>query len=268
MLNAARAMRVFLCARSSATAATRGPSAGHVPRRQRTFHTTTPPVAPTALPVVDRNAGVTFQPLPPLAERPAGRELLHLLRADTDQCPVFAVAEQWRYVRTVRVVDGDTVEALLCAQLNPYDVRCASVYRVRLRLYGIDTPESRPPRSDPDRDEIKEAAQRARLGLEGVLFGGLTNRAPHLHAHAVQIAYFRGSDAFGRLLCDLHVLDDEGSLDTALCVNQHLIDNGLAVPYDPAARRSGASQKLSWPQMKAQLEQQREASGQRTAPSE
>ena len=58
-------------------------------------------------------------------------------------------------VKVTRVVDGDTVDA----DINlGFDI----VYKERIRLMGIDTPEMKPSRSNPDREAEKEAAYKAR----------------------------------------------------------------------------------------------------------
>lgn len=109
--------------------------------------------------------------------------------------------------RVLRVVDGDTLDLALYRQ--EYG-RC---YRYRVRLYGIDTPEKRPPLAQANREEEIAAAVRASAAMTAQL--ATTHHRVHLQLY--------GADKYGRLLGTIY----QGPLD--LC--QWMIDQGHATPY-------------------------------------
>lgn len=99
------------------------------------------------------------------------------------------------------VYDGDTVTADV--DLGFYMVQ----RKVKIRLYGIDTPELRA--KEP---ELRLAAQHARDAL----------RKSVLNQTVVLRCYGKGK--YGRWLCEIFVGD--------INVNQWLIEKKLAEPYD------------------------------------
>ena len=116
------------------------------------------------------------------------------------------------------VVDGDTVDLFVDKGTREYGM-------YRFRLIGIDTPELRGKKADP---EPAKAAKEAVIKLL---------RAPALEDRwqvdlktwpvAVQTQKAK-SDSFGRWLADLWVKDDEGN---EVHINGELLELGLAVPY-------------------------------------
>lgn len=110
-------------------------------------------------------------------------------------------------VKVVRVVDGDTMDV---AVYRPEYGRC---YRYRVRLYGIDTPEKRPPLSQANREAEMAASARA----SDAITAKIAETQYRVHAQ------FHGSDKYGRLLCTIY------QDDVDLC--QWMIDQGHAVPY-------------------------------------
>lgn len=113
-----------------------------------------------------------------------------------------------------RVVDGDTVDAMV-------DLGFRTWTDNRLRLYGIDTPESR------TRDDAERAAGKAATAaLSGVLDDAKEEgRSVLMKSH--------GLDKYGRSLATLFVERDDGSY---LNVNDWLLENGYAKPYFGGAR--------------------------------
>ena len=109
----------------------------------------------------------------------------------------------YRYnVKVTRVVDGDTVDVDI-------DLGFGMVYKKqRVRMMGIDTPESR------TRDlEEKFYGKLSKAHLESILAEGEVQLQSH------------GKGKFGRILGELFVGDSSYS------VNQQMIDENHAVPY-------------------------------------
>jgi micrococcal nuclease len=110
-----------------------------------------------------------------------------------------------------RVVDGDTVDADIDLGFN-------MVYKERIRLMGIDTPESRTRNKKEkalglaSKNRIKEILKGA-----GDIEGKRGKKAVYLETSK------EGKGKFGRILGNLWVNDE--------CVNQKLIDENHARPY-------------------------------------
>lgn len=133
-----------------------------------------------------------------------------LLARTLENTKKWTLAGRTTDVKVVRVVDGDTVDVAF--YLNPLD----GFVQFRVRLYGIDTPEKRPPKAQPNRDAEIAAAKRSSEAL--------TNRLAEktFLAHAT----FREADKYGRWLCDLRLTStDEQTL------NGWMIAEGYAKPY-------------------------------------
>ena len=110
----------------------------------------------------------------------------------------------YEYSCTVeRVVDGDTIDVVL-------DLGFDIFYKSRVRLYGIDTPESR----TRDLDE-KARGKMASAFLKEAIEGG--------NKIVIQTKLKDSRGKFGRVLGNI-VVDEEN-------INQSMIDANLAVAY-------------------------------------
>lgn len=110
-------------------------------------------------------------------------------------------------VKILRIVDGDTVDIAMGSE----DRR---VFKYRVRLYGIDTPEKRPSKANADRDKEMEAARVSKDSLMG-MFQKSGNYAT--------VKLYK-PDKYGRLLGTFY---DKNGVD----LNQWMVDQGYAVAY-------------------------------------
>ena len=106
------------------------------------------------------------------------------------------------YGKVIKVYDGDTIT--IAAKL-PYPQ--SPVYRISVRLNGIDTPEIK-----GTGQKEKELAKKVR----DVLHEKLINKIVYLKNTS--------SEKYGRILADVYV-------DT-ICINDWLIEQGFAVKYN------------------------------------
>ncbi len=120
-------------------------------------------------------------------------------------------------VHVTRIVDGDTVDVDI-------DLGFGMIYKKqRVRMMGIDTPESR------TRDlEEKFYGLKSKAFLKNILTGSKKYRDIYLVSH--------DKGKFGRILGEIFIADpyilDEGVMNNAAGnVNQMMIDNHHAVPY-------------------------------------
>lgn len=108
----------------------------------------------------------------------------------------------YRYkAKIVKVVDGDTVDAVV-------DLGFTVSVKVRLRLYGIDTPELKGISTDQ-----KTLARSARDYLEGAVLN-----------EQVEIETVKTLDKYGRWLATIFLFGE-------INVNKMMVEEGLAVEY-------------------------------------
>ena len=109
-------------------------------------------------------------------------------------------------MKITRVVDGDTVDAELDLGFN-------IKYKERIRLMGIDTPESR---TRNKKEKVLGLASKARL-------------KELLKGKKVRIETSKdGKGKFGRILAEVIAIDKEG---TEVNCNTQLCEEGHARPY-------------------------------------
>ena len=125
-----------------------------------------------------------------------------------DNTPVFTFENIRKKIKVLRIMDGDTLDIALEHE------HTTKIYQHRVRLYGIDTPEKRPLKSNPHRELEMEASLRALKALELIVKDN----------DYILFAHFQGFDKYGRLLCTLY--DKKGDN-----MNEWMIHNGYAVEY-------------------------------------
>jgi micrococcal nuclease len=120
------------------------------------------------------------------------------------------MSERFWYGATVLdVVDGDTVDLMIDLGFNIH-------HKIRVRLYGVNTPESRT-------KDLKEKE----LGLKAKQFtkDWLTN---HKWVYVNTIP--DKNDKYGRILAKIYSSDDVSAATTA-CLNTDIIQAGYAREY-------------------------------------
>jgi endonuclease YncB( thermonuclease family) len=143
-------------------------------------------------------------------------ESTDLYKDCTDEnTPCYSYENLKKTVKVLRVVDGDTVDIAL------YQDDTKKIYKYRVRLYGIDTPEKRPLKSNPNRDKEIEAAKQSSQAMIDKL----------KENDNIVVALFYKPDKYGRLLCTLY--DKQGD-----DINQWMINGGYATPYFGKTKKS------------------------------
>lgn len=120
------------------------------------------------------------------------------------------MSERFWYGATVlKVIDGDTIDLMIDLGFNIH-------HKIRVRLYGVNTPESR----------TKDAAEKE-LGLKAKKFteDWLTN---HKWVYINTIP--DKNDKYGRILARIYSSEDVSSATTA-CLNKDIIQSGYAREY-------------------------------------
>lgn len=111
-------------------------------------------------------------------------------------------------VKVLRVIDGDTVD------IAYHHEETNKIFKYRVRLYGIDTPEKRPPKNDPNRDKEIAASKRSSAALTDYLQKN----------DNIVLALFYKPDKYGRLLCTFY---DKCGED----INKWMVSQGFAYEY-------------------------------------
>ena len=128
--------------------------------------------------------------------------------ATHENTPNYSYENIKKLVKVLRVIDGDTIDIAL------HHDETGKIFKHRIRLYGIDTPEMHPLLSHPNRTEEMAAAQQAKEAL--------TRRFQE--NDNLVVALFYKFDKYGRLLATFY--DKQGE-----DINQWLIAAGHAQAY-------------------------------------
>lgn len=118
------------------------------------------------------------------------------------------------FAKVDRVVDGDTIDLTISLGFDIY-------IKERVRLFGVDTPETR-----TRNKKEKEAGLRAKAYVKGLLEG-----------EEIEIST-EEKGKFGRYLAIIYKELEDG---TKLNVNRQLVDKGLALEYF-------GEKKKEWPE--------------------
>ena len=125
-----------------------------------------------------------------------------------ENTPYYTYEHMKKPVKVLHVIDGDTLDIALYHE----DIR--RVYKHRVRLYGIDTPEKKPLKTNVNRDAEIAAAMKASEAMTKKL----------VENNNIVVALFYKPDKYGRLLCTLY--DKQGN-----DINKWMIAEGHAVEY-------------------------------------
>ena len=115
----------------------------------------------------------------------------------------------WYTGKVLNVVDGDTVDLMI-------DLGFSIHHKIRVRLYGVNTPESR----------TKDAAEKE-MGLKAKEF---TKDWLHNHETVFIKTVVDKNEKYGRVLAELYSSGDIDSPTTA-CLNKDIIESGYAREY-------------------------------------
>lgn len=125
------------------------------------------------------------------------------------------------------VYDGDTITILIPIQIHTYNMvdsnsidlnsdsnKTNTIYfnKIKLRLLGIDTPEMKPRKDLPNREEHITKAKEAKDFLSNLILGKIIT------------VKFLQNDKYGRPLANIYI--------DSICINSLMIEKGYAKKYD------------------------------------
>jgi endonuclease YncB( thermonuclease family) len=135
--------------------------------------------------------------------------------ATDENTPYYGYENRKKKVKVLRIVDGDTVDIAM------YHVETKEIFKYRVRLYGIDTPEKRPLKSDLNREKEIAASKQSTKALTDKL----------QENNNIVTALFYKPDKYGRLLCTFY--DNKGE-----DINAWMIQKGYAISYFGKTKKS------------------------------
>ena len=131
-------------------------------------------------------------------------DLCKILRNCDKKTKKFTLEGQTKLCKVVSVYDGDTCKVV-------FDHN-GVINRWNVRMNGYDTPEMRPSKSLPNRDEIKQKAIASRDYLKSLVY------------NKDQLVYIKCGefDKYGRLLGDIYInKEDEESVNNLMIKTGH-----------------------------------------------
>lgn len=142
------------------------------------------------------------------------RSLEKRLLLTNKKTPTFSLENETKLCKVVDIYDGDSCKVAF--SLN------GDIYKWNIRMDGYDSPEMRPSKSKPNRDEEKAAALKAKEYLTGLIMND------------DQLVYIKCGkfDKYGRLLGTLFI----NKTDT-VSVNQLMINNGHGYEYHGGTKK-------------------------------
>lgn len=113
--------------------------------------------------------------------------------------------------KIISIYDGDTI-TIGCKIWNNY-------FKLKVRMYGYDSPEMKPPKNKPDREiEIRKAKEAKNF---------LKNKVENKKL----IIEFLDFDKYGRALGNLYIIEYRFCQKRLISINKLMIDNNHGYPY-------------------------------------
>lgn len=149
-------------------------------------------------------------------EEPVPQWTEEVYRLSTDMNTQYVSYENIKQlVKILRVVDGDTVDVAM------YHQETKKIFKYRIRLYGIDTPEKKPLQSNPDREREIAAAKMSTQAM-------ITKMQENNNLVVVKLYKL---DKYGRLLGTFYGKNGEN-------INDWMVKQGHAIAYFGRTKKS------------------------------
>jgi endonuclease YncB( thermonuclease family) len=121
------------------------------------------------------------------------------------------------YGKVIKVYDGDTITI---ASIIPNINNNKTIYRLSVRLTGIDSPELK-----GHTPNEKNAAVTSRDALHKLIFGKIIELRNN------------SNEKYGRILADVYLTNTNTNTKTLLHVNKWMLDNKYAIPYNGGTKQ-------------------------------
>jgi len=142
-----------------------------------------------------------------------GNKINKLKYATYDNTPTWSLNNTFTQVKVIKVYDGDTIWIAMYMK--------GKIYKLKVRLTEIDTPEMKPPKSQKNRDKEILAAKESKKFLADLV--------------DQKVIWMKCGewDKYGRLLGTIFIIERKCLIcKNKINVNQLMIKNGYAKAYD------------------------------------
>ncbi len=141
-------------------------------------------------------------------------EIINQLQKCDKKTPKFTLEGEIRLCKVVDIYDGDTCRVVFNHNNH--------INKWNIRMTGYDTPEMRPSKSLPNRDEIKAKAIESKMYLKSLIM------------NENQLVYLKCGtfDKYGRLLGEMYINKED-----TVSVNQQMIDNKYGYEYHGGTKK-------------------------------
>jgi endonuclease YncB( thermonuclease family) len=126
-----------------------------------------------------------------------------------ENTPLFTFEGIKEHVKILRCLDGDTLDIALRDKIT------GLVYKHRVRMFGIDTPEMHPKKDKANREEEIKLANISKNALDNLC----------KENNYIILAHFMKDDKYGRRMAKFFTKD-------GTCINDWMVTNGYAKNYD------------------------------------
>ena len=140
-----------------------------------------------------------------------GYRLSKLKESTMDNTQIWDLKDKKVQAKIIKVYDGDTVWASFYLHNK--------IYRFNIRLYGIDTPEMKPPKDQENREKEIELSKLAKKYLEKLVLNKIITLE------------LLGKEKYGRLLGKIYLKHGYLCFSTYLDVNKDMVDKDHAYEY-------------------------------------
>lgn len=154
--------------------------------------------------------------------------LRHRKLTNATECPVRTFDGKSRWAKVLDVYDGDTITIVTnLSNDEPY-------YQYKLRLHGLDTPELRPSKDVPHREQHIQAALYVRKQLQD-----------QIEDRVVRIDFTK-EEKFGRLMGTIWIMQRKwyGVKVRHRNINAWLLERGYAVSYNGERKETFTVEQL------------------------
>jgi len=157
----------------------------------------------------------------PYVAEPIPQWTADVYRLSTDtNTPYVSYENIKQLVKILRIVDGDTIDVAM------YHQETKKIFKYRIRLYGIDTPESKPLKSNPDREQEMAAAKMSKQAMIDKM---------QENNNVVVVKLYK-PDKYGRLLGTFYGKNEEN-------INDWMVRQGHAIAYFGKTKKSFSEAK-------------------------
>ena len=145
-----------------------------------------------------------------------------LQKCTCDDTPEYNFKDKVCQCKVLSCYDGDTITVAIRLE--------SKIFKMKVRMYGYDSPEMKPPKSDKNRDKEIIAAKKAKKAIEDKILNKLVKIKIH------------GFDKYGRLLGTVYLNEGYCScISVEENINQYMIENNYGYCYS-----GGTKEKIQY----------------------